>query len=406
MNNFDVIVIGGGASGMMAATTAASLGKSVLLIDKNERLGRKLLITGKGRCNITNDCDANEFLKNIPTNPRFSYSSISQFSTEDAKVFFEQLGVKLKTERGNRVFPCSDKAVDVVDAMVKSCKENGVVFKKGKVSKILNPIGVLLENGETIYSTSIILCTGGKSYPLTGSSGDGYQLAAALGHTVTPIRPSLVPIESSCEDCKDMQGLSLKNVTLTLFDTSINKKIYSELGEMLFTHFGLSGPLVLSASAHIPDIVPNRYNIIIDLKPALSEQQLDARILRDFDKYANKDFLNGLGDLLPKKMIPIVIMRSKIPPFTKINQITKEQRHCLVDIIKQFVIPIDGFRPIDEAIITSGGIDVKEINPKTMESKLVKGLYFSGEVIDVDAYTGGFNLQIAFSTGYVAGLCC
>lgn len=406
MNSYDVIVIGGGASGMMAATTAASLGKSVLLIDKNERLGRKLLITGKGRCNITNDCDANEFLKNIPTNSRFLYSAISQFSTEDTKNFFESLGVKLKTERGNRVFPCSDKAVDVVDAMVKSCAQNGVKVKKGRVVQILEPTGVMLESGEKIYSTSIIICTGGKSYPLTGSSGDGYTLATSVGHTIVPARASLVPIESYCEDCKDMQGLSLKNVTLSLVEIVTGKKIYSELGEMLFTHFGLSGPLVLSASAHITDIVPDKYNIVIDLKPGLDDTQLDTRILRDFDKFANKDFMNGLGDLLPKKMIAIVIIRSKIPPFTKINQITKEQRHCLVDVIKRFTIPIDGFRPIDEAIITSGGINVKEINPKTMESKLVKGLYFSGEVIDVDAYTGGFNLQIAFSTGYIAGLCC
>lgn len=408
--NYDVIIIGGGAAGLMAASTAAMYEKKVLLIDKNDRLGRKLLITGKGRCNVTNDCDENEFIKNIPTNPKFLYSAINQFTTQDTKDFFENQNVALKTERGNRVFPVSDKAFDICEALINSCKNNNVKVKKARVTKILTNngevIGVKCDNDEVINASKVILATGGKSYPLTGSNGDGYILANNLGHTITEIKPSLVPIVSNNEICRDMQGLSLKNVEVSLIDKKNNKVIFKELGEMLFTHFGVSGPLILSASSHIKAMEKDRFYFKIDLKPGLTNEQLDTRILRDFNKYANKDFLNGLGDLLPKKMIPIIVMLSKIPPFTKINQITKEMRKNLVDLIKGLVIEIDGFRPIDEAIITSGGVKTTEINPKTMESKLVNGLFFAGEIIDVDGYTGGFNLQIAFSTGYLAGINC
>ncbi|WMJ23529.1 NAD(P)/FAD-dependent oxidoreductase [Paludicola sp. MB14-C6] len=407
---YDVIVIGGGAAGLMAASVAAQYQKKVLLLDKNERLGRKLLITGKGRCNVTNDCDLNDFLKNIPTNPKFLYSALSQFTTQDSKAFFEEQNVPLKTERGNRVFPVSDKAADVCNALANSCKHNNVIVKAERVIAITQSeaqiTGVKCESGEHYSASSVIIATGGLSYPLTGSNGDGYALAKALGHTITAIRPSLVPLESNDEVCKDLQGLSLKNVEVSLFDKQKNKVIFKELGEMLFTHFGLTGPLILSASSHIQEMEPNRYIISIDLKPGLSESQLDARVLRDFQKNANKDFVNGLGELLPRKMIPIIVANSKIPPFTKINQITKEMRKDLVQAIKCLEIEISNFRPIDEAIITSGGIKTTEINPKTMESKLINGLFFAGEVIDVDGYTGGFNLQIAFSTGYLAGLNC
>lgn len=408
--NYDIIVVGGGAAGLMAASTAAMYGKNVLLIDKNDRLGRKLLITGKGRCNVTNDCDANDFIKNIPTNSKFLYSAINQFTTQDTKQFFETQGVALKTERGNRVFPVSDKAADICDALIKSCKQNNVQVKKTRVIALLQKdgaiTGIKCENGETLHAPKVILATGGMSYPLTGSNGDGYALAKAVGHTITEIRPSLVPIVSENEMCQDMQGLSLKNVEVNLHDKFVGKIIFKELGEMLFTHFGLSGPLILSASAHINKMEKNRYYFTIDLKPGLTPEQLDARILRDFNKYANKDFINGLGELLPKKMIPIIVMKSKISPFTKINQITKEMRKDLATLIKGLSVDVDDFRPIDEAIITSGGVKTTEIQPKTMESKLISGLYFAGEMIDVDGYTGGFNLQIAFSTGYLAGMNC
>lgn len=407
---FDCVVIGGGAAGMMAALTAARLGKKVLLFDKNELLGRKLRITGKGRCNITNDCDEATFLKNIPQNSKFLYSAINRFTTQDVKRFFEDAGVPLKTERGQRVFPVSDKAADVANALADCCKAEGVKIVADTVCEILTEngeiTGVKTKATQACNCKSVIVATGGKSYPLTGSNGDGYIFAEKLGHTVTPIRPSLVALVSKDEHCADMQGLSLKNVTISLIDRKSKKPLYSELGEMLFTHFGMSGPLILSASSHIRDFEEGRFFIKLDLKPGLDEATFDARLLRDFQKFANKDFANCLDELLPKKIIPIVIMRSKIPPFTKVNSITKEQRRALLETIKAMEFSIDGFRSIDEAIITSGGVNIKEINPKTMESKLIKGLFFAGEIIDVDGYTGGFNLQIAFSTGVIAGECC
>lgn len=407
---YDVIIIGGGAAGLMAAATASELGKSVLVIDKNEMLGRKLLITGKGRCNVTNNCDNNDFIKNIPVNPKFLYSAISQFTTQDTISFFEGAGVPLKTERGNRVFPKSDKSSDICNALKSRCNNEYVKIIKNNVSEIVESdgkvVGVKCKDGILFNCVSVILATGGKSYPLTGSNGDGYKLASKLGHTIIDIKPSLVPIVSNDELCKDLQGLSLKNVELKLYDKQKNKIIFQDLGEMIFTHYGVSGPLVLSASSHIKKLESERFVFKLDLKPGLTEQQLDLRVLRDFEKFTNKDFLNSLGDLLPRKMIPIIILKSKIPPFTKVNQITKEMRLDLIEVLKNLEISIDDFHTIDEAIITSGGVKISEINPKTMESKLVSGLFFSGEVIDVDGYTGGFNLQIAFSTAYLAGLNC
>lgn len=410
---YDVIVIGGGPAGMMASYYAAKTDPNakILLFEKNEQLGRKLRITGKGRCNITNDCDEKTFLNNIPQNSKFLYSSINQYNTQDAKDFFIANGVPIKTERGNRVFPVSDKADDVADAMIKACTSAGVKIIKSDVTDIIfddgQIKGVKTKTGD-FACDKIVLATGGRCYPKTGSDGKGYKLAQKLGHNITKITPSLIPIISNGDDCSDMQGLSLKNVTVSLFDNQSkkNKPLYNELGEMLFTHYGMSGPLILSASSHIRTFEKDRYTIKIDLKPGLDLKALDNRILKDFSEFQNKDFFNSLGKLLPKKMIPIIIKRSEIPPLTKVNVITKEQRKKLCESIKELSFPVDDFRSIDEAIITSGGIPVKEINPKTMESKIVEGLYFTGEIIDVDAYTGGFNLQIAYSTGYVAGINC
>lgn len=403
---YDVIIIGGGAAGCIAAITAAKQGRIVAIFEKNGRLGKKLLITGKGRCNITNNCTQEELMQNIPCNPRFLYNSaFSQFSPQDVMDFFENEGVPLKTERGNRVFPQSDKAKDIVVALEKCIKEYGVKLVANKVTALILEDGVCKGvkcNDEEYFAESVLIATGGKSYPATGSTGDGYTLAISAGHTVTPLKPSLVPIVAEEKYCSDMMGLSLKNVTLNLYDEK--KKIYSEMGEMLFTHFGISGPLVLSASSHIRNMERGRYKIFIDLKPSLSEEKLDLRIQRDFADNINKSFINSLGKLLPNKMIPVVVGLSGIPFDLKVNSITKEQRKNLVKLLKAFPITVTGFRPIEEAIVTSGGVSVKEINPKTMESKLVKGLFFAGEVIDVDGYTGGFNLQIAFSTGYCAGL--
>ncbi len=402
---FDVIIIGGGASGSMAGITSARLGKKVAILEKNGFIGKKLNITGKGRCNVTNNCDIQQLMQNIPRNPKFLYSAFSMLSPKDVMDFFESINVPLKTERGNRVFPISDKATDVSKALEKELKRLEVKILEENATELLVQDGVctgVKTNKNTYLADSVLIATGGKSYTGTGSTGDGYKFAQEVGHTVTKLVPSLVPIVSEEKYCSDMMGLSLKNVRLNLMDN--DKCIYSELGEMLFTHFGVSGPLVLSASSHISKMQQNRYKIYIDLKPALSVDTLDKRIQRDFSENINKSFINSLNKLLPNKIIPVVAKLSGIKFDTKVNQITREQRLHLIDIIKNFPITIKDFRPLNEAIITSGGISVKEINPKTMQSKLVKGLFFSGEVIDVDAYTGGFNLQIAFSTGYVAGI--
>lgn len=389
----------------MAAVQAARLGKSVIVFEKNERLGRKLRITGKGRCNVTNNSPVEVHLNNIPVNSRFLYSSFAGFDSADVMNFFEELGVPLKTERGNRVFPVSDKADDIADALAYEMKNLGVKIINKRVSALIIDENVccgVIVGKEEFRSASTLIACGGKSYPNTGSTGDGYTLAESVGHTVTELKPSLVPLKSPDKYCAEIMGLSLRNVTLKLYDGK--KLIFSELGEMLFTHFGVSGPLVLSASSHIRDMMPNRYHLEIDLKPALSPEQLDARIQRDFAENLNRDFINGIRKLLPAKLIPVAVKLSGIAPETKINSITKEQRHKFGELIKSFPVRISGFRPIDEAIITSGGVSVKEINPRTMESKLVPGLFFAGEVIDTDAYTGGFNLQIAFSTAYSAAL--
>ncbi|MBE6698586.1 MAG: NAD(P)/FAD-dependent oxidoreductase [Ruminococcaceae bacterium] len=400
-----VAVVGGGAAGMMAAVAAANMGADVTLFERNERLGKKLRITGKGRCNVTNDCDRDTFLANVPTNPRFLYSALAAFTTADTKAYFENLGVPLKTERGNRVFPESDKAIDIVNAMKRAVLDAGVKIINERVSALVleNDRVCGLRTGKSYEFDRVIVCTGGKSYPLTGSDGDGYRLALQAGHTVTPLIPSLVPITCEGKDCRAMQGLSLRNVGLTVKENASGKVVYRDFGEMMFTHFGLTGPMILSASAHLPDIAPDKYTCYIDLKPALDEKMLDARLLSDFSKYQNKDFINSLGDLLPQKMIDVVVERSGIDPRKKVNSITAEQRHALVALLKGFSLRMTGFRPIDEAIVTKGGVDVKQVKPASMESRLVSGLYFAGEVLDVDAYTGGFNLQIAFSTGHLAG---
>lgn len=410
MENNKVIVIGGGAAGLFAAISAAENGADVMLFEKNDRCGKKLRITGKGRCNVTNDCSTEEFLQNVPTNPRFLYSALSALTTQDVKDFFEGEGVPLKTERGKRVFPVSDKAQDIVSALVSASRARGVKIINEKVlslivsdnegAKKIN--GVISEGGEYL-ADAVIVCTGGRSYTRTGSDGDGYAFAKSAGHTVTPLLPSLVPIVCAGKLCPSLQGLSLKNVSLSITDKTTKKEVYSDFGEMMFTHFGITGPMVLSASAHIPDIASGKYEAKINLKPALDEKTLDARILSDFSKYSNKDLINALGDLLPQKLIPVTISLSGIDPRKKINSITREERQSLIDVIRGLRLTLIGFRPLDEAIITKGGVSVKEIDPKTMASKKCAGLYFAGEVIDVDAYTGGFNLQIAFSTGNLAG---
>lgn len=389
----------------MAAVQAARFGKSVVVFEKNERTGRKLRITGKGRCNVTNNSTVEEHMRNIPVNPRFLYSSYSCFDASDTMNFFEDLGVPLKTERGNRVFPVSDRADDIADALFLEMERLGVKLIHKRVSGLITKDGRccgVTSGNESFLSSSVLIACGGKSYPNTGSDGDGYMLAASAGHTITDIKPSLVPMTSPDKYCPEMMGLSLRNVTLNLYDR--NEVIYSELGEMLFTHFGVSGPLVLSASSHIRNMQPDRYSLIIDLKPGLTAEQLDLRIQRDFKDNLNRDFTNGIRKLLPSKLIPVAVRLSGISPEQKINGITREQRKKFGELIKAFPVRISGFRPVDEAIITSGGVSVREINPKTMESKLLPGLFFAGEVIDVDAYTGGFNLQIAFSTAYSAAM--
>ena len=400
-----IAVVGAGAAGLFAAITAARDGASVTLYEKNERAGIKLSITGKGRCNVTNNSSPSMVIENIPTNPKFMYTALNAFTPADTMSFFEELGVPLKTERGDRVFPVSDKARDIVNALVKEAERLGVTTVYEKVGGITVTDDVacgVSVGGKNVPYDRVIVATGGVSYPKTGSNGDGYRFAEKCGIEVIPPKPSLVPIETEEKWTKAVSGLSLKNVTLTVEDTANGKMVYEDFGEMLFTHFGISGPMVLSASSHLRKMQPGRYVAHIDMKPALDEKKLDERLISDFKKYANKDLVNALGDLLPKTLISIFVGLSGIGEHTKVNIITKEQRHKLLSLLKDIPLRLRSFRPIDEAIITSGGIIVKELSPKTMECKKVKNLFFAGEVIDVDAYTGGFNLQIAFSTAYLA----
>ncbi|MGN1133638.1 MAG: NAD(P)/FAD-dependent oxidoreductase [Oscillospiraceae bacterium] len=406
MSNADVIIVGGGASGLFASIQLAWQGKSVIVIEHMKMPGKKLLITGKGRCNVTNNSDVENIMANIPRNPRFMFSALSRFSGEDTMAFFESLGVKLKTERGARVFPVSDKSADIVNALINTAKEAGVKFVTDEITQLIieNGKAVGVKGKSSYFAHRIIVATGGKSYPKTGSTGTGYDLAKQAGHHITQIAPSLCPMVTEEKTPAQMMGLSLKNCTLSLYEKGKSKPVFAELGEMLFTHFGLSGPLVLSASAHMNDIEKGKYEVSIDLKPALSYEKLDERILRDFSEFPNRDFSNSLNKLLPSKMIDVIVKLSGIEPYKKVNQITHGERENLVKLLKNMRFHIKSLRPIDEAIITRGGVDVKEISPKTMESKLVKGLYFIGEVLDVDGYTGGFNLQIAFSTAYAAAM--
>ena len=404
----DVIVIGGGAAGLMAAGTAAQRGLKVTLIERNDKLARKVAITGKGRCNVTNACPLlNDLIANVPVNGRFLYGAFSRFTTDDTMDFFEGLGVPLKIERGNRVFPVSDRALDIVDALNKFITVNGVKRKQGRVTDLIIEDGALkgcrTEDGKEYFADNVIIATGGVSYPATGSTGDGYTLAKQAGHTITELKPSLVPLECHEGWCTEAQGLSLRNVEIRIEDTKTYKEVYKDFGEMLFTHYGVSGPMILSASSHMRNMEKGRYVIHIDFKPALSYEQLDKRIQRDLLECSNKNLFNTLALMLPRKMIPIAVKLSGLNGNTKSNQVTNDMRAALVDLLKDIRLTVTDFRPIDEAIITSGGVSVSEIDPKTMESKILKGLYFAGEVIDVDAYTGGFNLQIAFSTGHLAG---
>ncbi len=403
----EVAVVGGGAAGFMAAISAAEACAEAAIIERGDMPLRKLKITGKGRCNLTNNCTVAEVLRNIPTNGRFLYSALNGFTPADAMDFFERLGVPLKTERGNRVFPASDRASDVAAALLGRAASLNIDILRAKaedVEALDGRVSQVVCGGLRVQCRAAILATGGLSYPKTGSDGSGYRIARRLGHTVTPLRPSLVPLTSGDADCAALQGLSLKNVALALIGSE-RGRIFEDRGEMQFTHFGISGPLVLSASAHMrPGVYPDEsYRAEIDLKPALDEERLDARILRDFGENLNRDFKNALDALLPRLLIPVVVRRSGIAPETKVNSVSKEQRRRLVRLLKRFVVDIKGTRPIEEAVVTSGGVDVREIGPSTMESKLIGGLHFAGEIIDVDAYTGGFNLQIAWSTGYAAG---
>ena len=403
MMHFDGIVIGGGPAGMFAAITAAGQGQRVLLLERNDRLGKKLLITGKGRCNVTNDCTDQEVLQNTPRNGRFLYSAMTAFPPEKTKHFFENHGCPLKTERGNRVFPVSDKAISVLESLQKELRVKGVTVKTARVKHILVKdgyvTGVQTQN-ETIQAKWIILATGGASYPTTGSTGDGYAMAEELGHTIVQPQGSLVPLETAGTDCQQMQGLTLRNVGVKLVNAK-GKVLYKDFGELLFTHFGISGPTVLSASCHLKG---EGCQLVIDLKPALEENKLDDRIQRDLELYKNRSMENALTDLLPRSMIPVVLGRLEIDPEMQANSLTRQKRRALVELLKGFRVEITGKRPVAEAIITSGGIKVSEIDPKTMQSKKVPGLYFAGEIIDCDAYTGGFNLQIAWATAYAAGM--
>ena len=413
-----VVVIGGGPAGMMAAITSAENGNDVTLLEKNKNLGKKLLITGKGRCNITSSLQMEDFIKNTPGNGMFLYSAFNQFTNKDIIKFLNEQGLAVKEERGNRIFPTTDKAQDVLNCFerkLQSLKNVKIIYEM-PISEILvneenTVIGVKCQNKKVINADKVILATGGKSYPITGSTGDGYGMAKKLGHTITKIKPSLVPLETYEQELhQSLQGLSLRNIKIKLIDTSKNKLIYEDFGEMLFTHFGVSGPVILSASAHlvrykkIDELLENKkIKLSIDLKPALTEEKLNDRILRDFEELKNKSFKNSLDKLLPQKLIPIIIEYSGINPEKQVNSITKQERLTLVNLLKEFDVTIKKFRKIDDGIITAGGVSIKEVNPKTMESKIVSGLYFAGEILDVDSYTGGFNLQIAYSTGFVAG---
>lgn len=411
------LIIGGGPAGILAGIKSAEDGNSVTILEKNNSLGRKILITGKGRCNITSSLDITEFINNIPGNGRFLYSAFDNFNNKDIIQLLKEEGLEVKEERGNRIFPVTDNAIDVLNALLKRVKKLKIDVKlKAKVNEIIvennKAIGVIYNDKEKIYADKIILATGGASYPATGSTGDGYRMAKELGHTIKEIKPSLVPLETyEKPECKKMQGLSLRNVGIKITDIERNKLIYEDFGEMLFTHFGVSGPVIISASAHliryknIEELLKNKkISLTIDLKPALTREKLDDRILRDFEELKNKQVKNSLDKLLPQKMIPVVLDRVNIDNYKKVNEITKEERIKIIELLKKFELTISTFRPIEEAIITAGGISTKEINPKTMESKIISNLYFAGEIIDVDAYTGGFNLQIAYSTGYTAGI--
>ena len=401
--NYDVIVIGGGPAGMFAAITAATRGKKTLLLERNDRLGKKLLITGKGRCNVTNECDSQQVLQNTPRNGRFLYSAMTEFPPKRIMEFLEGAGCPLKTERGNRVFPVSDRAQSVLDALQNELRRCGVAVRNARVKKILtNDSGVcgVATDRDIFNCAAVILATGGVSYPTTGSTGDGYAMAKELGHTVIQPQGSLVPLETEGSDCPDMQGLALRNVAVKLLNAK-GKVLYKDFGELLFTHFGISGPTVLSASCHLKG---DNCSLVIDLKPALDEGKLNDRILRDLEMYQNRAMENALIDLLPRSMIPVVLRRLEIDPQMQANSLTKQKRRALVELLKAFSVQITGKRPVSEAIITSGGVKTSEIDPKTMESKLMPGLYFAGEIIDCDAYTGGFNLQIAWATAYAAGM--
>lgn len=399
----DVIVAGGGPAGLFSAYNAAKNGKSVLLLEKNDRCGRKLDITGKGRCNVTNMCSREEFLANVIANPRFLMSALSRFSPEDTVDFFESEGVPTKVERGNRVFPVSDRANDITKALVNACRREGVKILRRNVTGLIVSDGVVKGvrcAKEEFMSGSVIIACGGSSYPKTGSDGSGHRLAESVGHTITAIRPSLVPLTSPDKLCRDCMGLSLKNVGISFYGSS-NKPLYYEQGEMMFTHFGVTGPVILSASSYLKNEFP--YQMYIDLKPALDEKTLDKRLLRDFSEFQNRELKNAFSALMPSKLIEPFVKLTGIPPETRVNSLTREQRGTILSLLKALPVKINGTRPINEAIVTGGGVDCREINPKTMESKLISGLYFAGEVMDVDAYTGGFNLQIAFSTAFVAG---
>ncbi|MBR3083145.1 MAG: NAD(P)/FAD-dependent oxidoreductase [Oscillospiraceae bacterium] len=401
----EAVVVGGGAAGMMAALIAARRGRPVTLVEHQRFCGRKLRITGKGRCNLCNNCDLKHFFQQVPGNPKFLYGALHRFPPADTMAFFEDLGVPLKTERGNRVFPVSDRAHDVANALENALRRAGVRMRFTEALRVTTEAGAVsgLETGEGFLPAgSVLLATGGASYPGTGSTGDGYRMARELGHSLSPLRPSLVPLESDDPDCLQLQGFSLKNVRLTAYDSS-GKAVYSDLGEMIFTHFGVSGPLVLSASSHLRDWSGGPCRLSLDLKPGLEPEQLDARILRDFEKYRNRDFRNALDDLAGRSMIPVLVRRSGIPEETKVHSVTRSRRQNLVRLFKDFSISVTGPRPIAEAIVTAGGVRVGEIDPRTMESKLVRGLYFAGEILDTDAFTGGYNLQIAWSTGHLAG---